>query len=230
MKKLYSFLWLFLFSFGLAAQVTVTPSNITSTISEAGEHVYSLTINNTGSTAVSIWWQINKAANFPSGWKAFFCDDNFCYTPEVEFTPATKPNVVAAKSSVKWTFHVDPSNISGSGKVQVQFFSDSQRRNLIAETDKNAVITADKSLNTKNISKTIDIKISPNPVDDYFTLQNDLSVNKIAIYNIVGKEVESFKHQSGNAYNISNYSRGIYIVRMFDSRGKILKSMRLGKR
>jgi hypothetical protein len=221
---------LILLTFGLSAQVTVTPSNITSTISESGEHVFTLTLNNTGSNPVNVWWQINKPANFPSAWKAFFCDDNFCYTPAVEFTPATKPNTIAAKSTVKWTFHIDPSNVTGSSKVQVQFFSDATRRTLIAETDKDAVVTADKSLNTKNPSKTIDVKISPNPVDDYFTLQNDLSVSKIAIYNIVGKQVESFKHQSGNVYNISEYPRGIYIIRMFDNRGKILKSPRLAKR
>jgi hypothetical protein len=229
MKKLYKIFCLLVVSIGLNSQLVVTPSNITSTISEAVEHVYTLTLTNNGSSPVNVWWQINKGPNFPTNWKAFFCDDNFCYTPAVEFTPANRPNTIAAKTSVKWTFHLDPSNQTGNGKVQVQFFSDAQRRILIAETNKDAVITADKSLNTKNLGKAIDIKISPNPTSDYFTLQNDNSVNKVAIYNIVGKEVESFKHNSGNLYNVSDYPNGIYVIKMIDARGRSIKSLRLKK-
>jgi hypothetical protein len=229
MKKMYKLLCLIFVAIGMNAQVVLTPVNLSSTISEATEHVYTLTLTNNGSSPVNVWWQINKGANFPTNWKAFFCDDNFCYTPAVEFTPANRANTIAAKSTVKWTFHLDPSSQTGSGKVQVQFFSDSQRRTLLAETLKDAVITADKSLNTKNIGKAIDIKISPNPTTDYFSLQNDNAVSKLAIYNIVGKEVEIFKHATGNLYNVADYPNGIYVIKMLDSRGRSIKSLRLKK-
>nr|MBP9195901.1 T9SS type A sorting domain-containing protein [Saprospiraceae bacterium] len=50
------------------------------------------------------------------------------------------------------------------------------------------------------------------------------------IFNILGKEIKSFRHTPGNSYEIDDLSRGIYIVRMLDARGKTLKSIRLSKK
>ncbi len=230
MKRLYILVLLFLLRVGINAQVSISPSTLSTTISESVEHVYKITVTNNGNTPASIWWQINKGANFPMKWKAYFCDDNFCYTPAIEFCPPTKPNVVPAKTTTSWTFHLDPDNLSTSGKVQLQFFSDATRKTLIAETEKDALVVADKLLSTKNTGRASELRIYPNPVDDFFTIQNDQGVHRVSIYNIVSKEIESFKHISGASYNISDYSKGIYIVSLLDSKGKRIKSIKLSKR
>ena len=55
------------------------------------------------------------------------------------------------------------------------------------------------------------------------------NVAKVGIFNIVGKEVRSYRHNPGNTYEIDDLSRGIYIVRMLDAE-ETIKSIRLSKK
>ena len=50
------------------------------------------------------------------------------------------------------------------------------------------------------------------------------------IYNIIGKEVKAYIHAVGNGYEINDLRKGIYVVRLFDQQGKILKVLRLNKK
>lgn len=73
------------------------------------------------------------------------------------------------------------------------------------------------------------IKIFPNPVDDYFQLSNQDGVKAIRISNIAGKEVKRFTVKSDKNYSISELRKGIYIVRLFDHRDEPITVLRLSK-
>lgn len=229
MKQIFTLLFSLMLS-AMIAQVTISPGTLSAVVSEeVQEHVYTLSITNSGSNPVSLWWKVNKGANFPSAWQTYMCDVNKCYVAGLEACPGSYPNVIAANTTATFTFHFSPNNTVGTGKMSIQLFSDKSFKTLVAETDKDATVIADKLLGTKNISSN-DIKVFPNPADDYFTIKNDAGVAKVSIFNIVGKEVDSYKHVTGSTYNVSDYVRGIYIVRLMDSRGKTMKSIRLNKR
>ena len=72
--------------------------------------------------------------------------------------------------------------------------------------------------------------IFPNPTEDVFKISNDAQVKKVAIYNIVGKEIKSMEHYPGAEHNISSLKKGVYLLRMLNDRGKAVKVMRLNKR
>jgi hypothetical protein len=229
MKHIFTLLFAFMLS-SMVAQVAITPGTLSAVLSEDNpEYVYTLTVTNSASTPVSVWWKVGKPTNFPAQWKTFVCDINQCYVPGLEECPASKPNVILGNSTATFTFHLNPSNQVATSKMWLQLYSDKSFKTLVAETDKDAVVVADKLLSIKNTFSN-DIKIFPNPAEDYFTIKNDAGVTKVGIYNIVGKEIDTYKHVIGNTYNVSNYVRGLYIVRLIDNRGKTLKSIRLNKR
>ena len=80
--------------------------------------------------------------------------------------------------------------------------------------------------------KTADVRlhIYPNPATDYISLSNDEEVDEIIIYNLVGRLIRQFKVEEGGKYRVSDLSNGMYLVRFFNDRGKLLSTQRLSKR
>lgn len=70
------------------------------------------------------------------------------------------------------------------------------------------------SVDDFNISN---LKVSPNPVSSSFfisNLGNDFSRYSLKIYNIFGKEVYNVLKLTSNKINISNFNKGVYIVKI----------------
>jgi Secretion system C-terminal sorting domain len=228
MKQIFTLLFTFLLS-AMIAQVSIAPGSLATTISESGDHLYTLSINNAGTTPVTVWWKVKKGSTFPTQWSTQTCDLFTCYPNNFDECPGSKSQTIAAGTTVTYTMHFYPNGVSGSSTMSFELYSDKSFKTLIAQTDPTSVVVADKALSTKTPTSS-DLKVFPNPADDYFVIKNDVGVSKVTIFNIVGKEVDSYKHISGATYNVSDYVRGLYIVRLIDSRGKTLKSIRLNKR
>jgi hypothetical protein len=229
MKHIYSLIFALMLSTLGLAQVTIAPGSLSTTLSETGDHLYNLTITNTGASAVNVWWKVKKGANFPSQWSTQTCDLFLCYPFNTDDCPPSKGQSIAPNTTITYTMHFYPNGTIGTSSLSFELYSDKAFKTLVAQTDPSAVVIADKLLSTKNVSSS-DIKIFPNPAEDFFTVKNDAAVAKVGIFNIVGKEIDTYKHVSGNSYNVSNFTRGLYIVRLIDNRGKTLKSIRLNKR
>jgi hypothetical protein len=229
MRILYTLTFL-LFFLGLSGQISIVPNSLALTISEEGDYLYTLTVANAGSNPATVWWKLAKGSNFPSAWTTQTCDNNTCYAPNFDECPPNKSNIIPANGTSTFTIHFYPNGAVGTAKLAMQLFSDKSFKNMVAETDPEANVVADKTVGTKFASQGADLKIFPNPADDYFVIKNDNNVAKVGIFNIVGKEVRSYKHNPGNTYEIDDLSRGIYIVRMLDARGKTIKSIRLSKK
>lgn len=74
-----------------------------------------------------------------------------------------------------------------------------------------------------------DIKVFPNPTTDYFQINNSLSVKKVIIYNMFGKEVKIFNSTSNTVYDVTDLKYGMYIVKMLDDKNRTVKSVKLQK-
>lgn len=75
----------------------------------------------------------------------------------------------------------------------------------------------------------VEAKVYPNPADDYFQVVGAVSIKKIVIYNMFGKEVRAFFHSSLGQYDIADLKSGMYIVKMLDEKNKVLKMVKLHK-
>ena len=95
-------------------------------------------------------------------------------------------------------------------------------------------LSAQVSLRGENqlAEKATDIRlhIYPNPATDYISVSNSEEVDEIIIYNLVGRLIRKFKVEEGEKYRISDLSNGMYLVRFFNNRGKLLATQRLSKR
>ena len=68
-----------------------------------------------------------------------------------------------------------------------------------------------------------DVAIIPNPVQHYFELTTDLTVEKVEVYSMLGQLVKTFNLQ--NQYAIDDLERGSYIIKITTPEGTTSKTL-----
>jgi ELWxxDGT repeat protein len=85
---------------------------------------------------------------------------------------------------------------------------------------KQQIVTATLSNNTFETSNTA---IYPNPVKNSFSVKSsNIDLEKIEIYDVLGKLVNNLKPNGNNIYNISDLKQGLYFVKLNTKSGKTL--------
>ncbi|SDR67291.1 Por secretion system C-terminal sorting domain-containing protein [Polaribacter sp. KT25b] len=94
---------------------------------------------------------------------------------------------------------------------------------LTIETER-VTLTFDTALSTKDEVFSNVIKLYPNPVTNVLQIQNDsdIIINKIEIYNLLGKKIATHKNP-GNSVDVIQLAKGIYIVNVFSDDAKMTK-------
>jgi ELWxxDGT repeat protein len=95
--------------------------------------------------------------------------------------------------------------------------------NAAIDVAQNLTVTTTASIDN---FKKLGLVLYPNPISDSFTIKTKLHIEKIEIYNIIGKKVKEFTKQK-NKYSIQELPEGIYLIKIGTEKGvgttKILK-------
>lgn len=157
-------------------------------------------------------------------WDISICDQNQCYATS-DRSNGNQPLIIPPGGQSILDIRVNPKRNYGNAEVEISLFN-MRTQELVGQHLVN--FSADQSIATSKGAP--EIMLYPNPTQDIFYLKNDTKVERISIFNIVGKEINSFSHMPGASYDIMNMSKGLYIVRLFDANNKSLKVMRLQKK
>ena len=229
MKQLFTLIFLFTLSLTSFAQIVSDPSTLSATISEDEKKEISMTVTNTAGVYYGVWWKLVVGDDWPAEWKTFICDSQNCYTPNTYECPKENEFGPNASSSA-WSVKVDPSGVKGSSTLVMEFYSESSFTNLIGTTEVGAVFTADSDLtSSSNDVFTGNLVLFPNPTQDYFSIKNDENISTVSLVNVIGKEIWTQNHNSGALYDVSNLFKGMYLVRLMDNQGNLVKTLRLNK-
>lgn len=229
MKRTLQILLISLFALGLNAQdFTINPEGLEYQFSGLEEQKkIGYTLTNNSDTSAEWFWEVERGEGFPEAWVIQVCDQVLCWSEGTEQFPvgngAGNNMLMPAESTNPAEHYVQVNNmgVAGTGELRFCVFSDDNFSEVLVCT---ALSTSTSDLDTKDIS------IFPNPTTDYFEISADNSIATVEIYNIVGKKVVSFKHSEGNPYDVSTLRNGLYVVRVLNRRGELVKSMRLSKR
>lgn len=191
---------------------------------QAGEEAHvGFTITNTGSTDAEWYWSIEKPEGFPEDWKFRICDSNSCYPWGFSQSSNKNPLAAGASTNPNTTYvSVKAGSAAAQGHLIFKIYATSDLMNPIF------VSVAPNAVN--NIEKEVNVNIFPNPTTESLGITNDENIKSIYIYNIVGKEVSVLDHTPGTIHDVSALRNGMYIVRMHDAKGDVVKATRLSKR
>jgi Secretion system C-terminal sorting domain len=85
--------------------------------------------------------------------------------------------------------------------------------------------TRAKETNVSNAN----IRIYPNPTIDYFQITEDDGIDKVVIYNIIGRQMRTYKVTDNGKYNVNDLPEGLYIIRLLAANGATVKTIRLSR-
>ena len=230
MKKTLLFLSLFIGYFNASGQdIIVNPDPVSMTVNHTSfdEKVDFTLTNNTGEN-MEIYWSFEPVAGSPEEWLFFLCDFNLCYTPAVTSCPCSKPNFLSAGETGTFMMHINPNQVQGTGTVMLKILTVCDGTESISDIP--ITFTADDASSTEFEDLNNNITIYPNPTALTMSIKEDRDVKDIYIYNLVGKKVKAFQHNPGEAHDVSDLERGIYLVKMLNKEQNILKVSRLTKR
>ena len=185
---------------------------------------YHVDVTNTSTQTISLLWS-RRVSGTPSEWWTWVCDANLCYTPEVNFCPPSKPNVIAPGATIEMIFHMNPRNVEGDGEFDLNLTD--MEGNLLASIDGNILIGTTA---TNNAGSDIRVSLFPHPPSDYFQISDIAGLKNIEVFSIVGTKVKSFDAAPQKQYFVGDLSEGMYLVRLISSSKKILKTVRMSVR
>ena len=220
--------FLFLISFSGFGQLSYSPEVLDIFGSPSEDLItFKIDLTNNSSDDVEFFWSLKKNESFPSEWQTQICDFNLCYAENVDQINTELPNTIKAGETRDLKIYLLPNGTQGESSLTLTLYSDIELNNEILVLASNSVlVSGSTSVNDKVKEKLI---IYPNPTSDYFKISEDSEVNKVAIYNIAGKELKRFDHYPGQIHNVESLRKTLYLVRLFDKRGEIIKALRLSK-
>lgn len=248
MKQIILLSFIFLANLGLvnAQDYDISPNDITlDTLVDLSDLFTSgkmhSEINNNTSGEAALRWEIVQTSG-PSEWQPQLCVNNEsggCFSWNIlSNTSAALPNpiplAIQANDHSIFDIGVRPRGVAGCGTYEIRVAPFDDQTNVVVTgtyTFKYNVNENCESLVSTNDSfdKSL-VKIFPNPTTDYFTISDNPYVETIQIFNIVGKEMAITNFQNGDVINVAGFPNGLYLVRMLDDKGGVLKTARLTKR
>lgn len=199
----------------IQAQISIDPSpvyvdDIPGTQFEAVG--YSFAVNSTNETRSYTWYR--DIVEMTEGWSSAVCDKNLCYqttTGQASFT-------LMPLESGTMDVHVYPGGIEGAAIITIL---------LVNNNDESDYFEADYYFNqSSGLSERITnvFTVFPNPTSDYFTVDADLQIDRLEVFDIKGRKVLNFEGQLLDRYDISNLNNGSYILRFFDATNKAIST------
>jgi hypothetical protein len=185
-------------------------------------------LRNLTGTTIELRWEIKKT-NLSEGWQAVVCDHQ-CYTSLINSRSfKLEPGEVLHDFKVSFR----PNGKEGISSLDVLVYDVNNRKNTEQTiTFSAAAQSVQSSSSISTVSKETNApKVYPNPVVEYMQLQDDYNtVTVIEIYNVVGRKIERFAVNYANEkYDVSALPRGMYMARMLDVNGNIVRTQRISK-
>ena len=217
----------FLVSFFASAQVTLklSPEVVEVDVDKSQfETVAHSMLINTSDTIKTFRW-LREVESISMGWESAICDINACYNTNIDSTPDEFYLELEAGDSSILDVHIRPGGLDGSARVKVRLEEVGNQENFIVGT-----YLFNETLSPVTDVQAYEIKLYPNPVEDYFQLTNSDQVSRVMLFNIAGLLVQEFISYPGEKFDVVAHQRGMYLVRLVGRDKKVLKTLVMHKR
>lgn len=206
-------------TFHLSSTFATQQGNISKEVTPA------VTIRNLSNRAIQLHWEIKKT-NLSDGWQVVVCDHQ-CHTSlTTEHTFSLDANQLLHDFRVSFR----PNGKEGIGTLELEVYdvnNPTARKTITFSGAAHGVISSSNQFEKKTAAP----QIFPNPAIEFISIKDATEqVKTIEIYNVVGRKLQTIQvHQSDEQYDISRLPTGMYMIRMLDAKGAIVRTQRVSK-
>ena len=211
---------------GLSQTITLTPMVVNSAVNiDSFEVKAKATIKNTSTQTKKFIWT-RTIISMTSGWQSLVCDVKACWGSNVSTAP--EQIELLANGTSNLDVYIRPNHIAGAATIEMRMTEVGNETNAVTGRYLFSTTTPTRDIFKNSVSN---IKLYPNPTTDYFMVANDNndSVERIVVYNIIGRAVKMYMTNETNRYSLGDLPEGIYMVRLLNNKGGTIKTVRLNK-
>jgi hypothetical protein len=118
-------------------------------------------------------------------------------------------------------FNYPSSDFNNPFTYEITEESSTLKKLTITNTNDDQAVYYSETLSTNDVNGFGSVQLYPNPVASHFSVESQLVLQQIRVYNELGQVVlEFFPKASKTSYDISILAKGIYFVELSSSEGK----------
>lgn len=202
------------FSHNIYSQVTVENDSVYEVHDTNEEDVTVHNFHSAPSPITTVKWTI-LSIEVETGWEndAFICDAVQCY----DTTKNSNEYDLEDSKKKSLDVHFINNSLTGDGKVKLLIWDVADSLNTVKTVTYVVKIEAPSAINSV---EDLQVGVFPNPTTKYINVNNvDLSlINKIEVYNVIGKKVYYNQNISkDNRIDINDFQKGVYIIKLLGS-------------
>lgn len=185
-------------------------------------------MQNNSNRTLNVRWERNPI-QVPAGWSIQIQDANKNYADFVDSNVDTElylnePIKLRPGERSRLDIHAAANGTPGEMLLSIELYIAEQPEMIISAEDVKIDI---RSSQYKMRSRSA---VYPNPSSNFLKLAQQKGVERLVVYNLIGKKVKTFIVDEDTRYDISKLPDGIYLVGLFDERNQIIKTVRIQKR
>ena len=177
-------------------------------------------VTNTSNQSIDLLWTRHEVSK-PGMWKTYVQD----FTASTNIAPDHHAMHMIPGQSVVVRMKAVTLGQAGYAQIELDLY-DAEEQDHILGVIKATFETIKAKADATNIDA---IRIYPNPTSDFFRIYQADDIDRIEVYNIVGKRIVAYPATQEGQYDVTNLQDGMYLVRLMAADKSVIKTVRLSK-
>ncbi|WP_367392172.1 T9SS type A sorting domain-containing protein [Lewinella sp. LCG006] len=76
----------------------------------------------------------------------------------------------------------------------------------------------------------VELQVFPNPAVDYIQVSTNQAVERIAVFNLAGREIKAFTYRTEDKYYVGDLPKGMYLVQLVGAQNSRIGTRRISIR
>lgn len=79
-------------------------------------------------------------------------------------------------------------------------------------------------------SAVVELQVFPNPAVDYIQVSTNQAVERVAVFNLAGREIKAFTYRAEDKYYVGDLPKGMYLVQLVGAHNSRIATRRISLR
>lgn len=203
--------------------ITITPQVQNVNVNVDSPEIRAKTIiRNTSNVTKKFTWT-RSILSLTTGWATNVCDNQGCWIASVSTAP--EQIELAPNGTSNMDVYINPNKKMGAATIEIKVVEIGNEANTVTGRYLFSTTTRTREA-TAGVSN---VRIYPNPTTEYFQISEDEGIDKVVIYNIIGRQMRTYKASENTKYYVNDLPEGLYIIRLLSSNGSTVKTIRLSR-
>ncbi|MEM9930792.1 MAG: T9SS type A sorting domain-containing protein, partial [Bacteroidota bacterium] len=232
-------------SYAQRGELRVEPSTISKDVVVADldkdyQDVTTVMVTNGARRVIQLAYR-QRVVGKPAVWRYGTFNSNGSGSYVISSAPARSPSVnLSPGQSASFAVVLEPRGQAGDGRIEIEFFDRNAPNSVLGRAvvtseileRKNPRTAAPSGSNLGRSSSAVptSVRLYPNPARERFFVEAPpgVKIGRVEVSNTLGSRLRKYDRPSGKeGYDVEELPDGLYLISIYDDKGKKLKTLRL---